>query len=93
MADLFPDTERDGGRPPRGASATKAWAITPNDGADLDLITRALYVGGAGDVSVILRDDSGAVTLVAVPAGSLLPIRVKRVRATGTTATSIVGLC
>lgn len=72
--------------------AVRAFSITPNDGADLPEVVRALYVGGAGDISVILVGDSSAVVLVAVPVGSLLPIRVKRVRATGTTATSIIGL-
>lgn len=70
---------------------TKAAAVTPNDDTVLTT-TRALYVGGAGAVAVRLADDSSAVTLAAVPAGTLLPIRASRVLSTGTTATNIVAL-
>lgn len=73
-------------------SASRAVAVTPHDTNDLTNISRALWVGAAGNVSVILAEDSTAVTLVGVPAGTLLPLRVKRVRATNTTATSIVAL-
>lgn len=73
------------------APASKAAAITPNDSADLAFATRAIYVGGAGNLAVQMQLD-GAVTFVAVPAGSILPIRVARVLATGTTATNLIGL-
>jgi len=53
------------------------------------LLTSALYVGGAG--SVVAVDENGeATTFVAVPVGTFLPIAVKRVNATGTTATNLV---
>lgn len=70
-------------------SAGNAAAVTPSDSADLTYDTRALYVGGAGDISII-TENGQTVTLVGVPAGSFLPISVSRVRATGTTATNIV---
>jgi hypothetical protein len=71
--------------------ATQGFAITPGDGSDLAIATRALWVGGAGDVKVTtLGGDT--VILVGVTAGSLIPIRVSRVFSTSTTATSIVGL-
>jgi hypothetical protein len=66
-------------------------AVTPNDGADLTDTTRALYIGGAGDVRVDMYG-SGTVTFVGVAAGTVLPLRADRVYATGTTATSIVAL-
>jgi hypothetical protein len=71
--------------------ARTALAVTPSDSADLTLIARALYVGGAGNLSV---DTVGGdtVSFVGVQAGSFLPVRVRRVRATGTTATNIVAL-
>ncbi|MEQ8600643.1 MAG: hypothetical protein RLP98_12050 [Devosia sp.] len=73
------------------APATHGFAIAPNDGADLSEITRAVYVGSSGALAVTFA--SGAeLVLPNVPAGSLLPLRVQRVRATGTTATDIVGL-
>lgn len=76
--------------PTSGAGA--AFAITPDDSVDLSVTTRGLWVGGAGNVRVLFDRDSSPVTLVGVTAGSLLPIRVKRVYSTGTTATSLVGL-
>ena len=71
--------------------ATGAVSITPDDDTLLASITRAVWVGGAGDMAVLMADDS-AVTFVGVQAGSLLPIRVKRVNNTDTTATGILGL-
>lgn len=71
--------------------AAHAFSVVPNDTAPLPEVTRALYVGGDGNVSVELL--SGAVvTLAAVQAGTLLPLRISKVRATGTTADQMVGL-
>ncbi|MCA1572819.1 MAG: hypothetical protein LC798_21505 [Chloroflexi bacterium] len=69
-------------------------AVAPNDGADMNPPARALWVGGAGALSVIAWEDEDAapVTISGVAAGTLLPIAVRRVRATGTTATLIVAL-
>ena len=67
-------------------------AITPADGADFDDlgICRAIYVGGAGDVSII--DDSGeTVVFVGAAAGSIIPVQTARVN-TATTATFLVAL-
>ncbi len=69
-----------------------AAAVAPNDGSDLSIVTRGLYVGVSGNVSVLMAGDGGAVTFTAVPAGAVLPIAVSRVKATGTTATSIVAI-
>ena len=54
-------------------------------------LTDALYVGGAGIVVGVLEDDS-TFTFAAVPAGTLLPIAIKRVNSTTTSATSMVAL-
>jgi hypothetical protein len=59
---------------------------------DLTTFSRALWVGGAGNIAVIMRDGSGPFTISGIPAGTLIPIRVQRVNATGTTATLIVAL-
>lgn len=53
--------------------------------------TRGLYVGVTGDVTVI-TGKAQTVKLTAVPAGTLLPIQVTHVKATGTTATDMVGV-
>lgn len=71
--------------------ATHGFAVSPSDSGPLEEITRALYVGTVGDIALTLS--SGAtVTLANVPAGTVLPIRVSAVKATGTTAGHIVGL-
>lgn len=70
--------------------ATIAAAVTPSDTVDLTTAPRALYVGVSGDVKVNMLG-SGAVTFKAAPVG-VLPIRVSRVYATGTTATNILAL-
>lgn len=71
---------------------TKAAAITKSDADELSFVTRAIYVGGAGDISVILADDTAAVLLKAVPVGTLLRIRAKQVKATDTTASLLIAL-
>lgn len=68
-----------------------AFAVTPHDTNAVTKTTRALYVGGAGSVKVTMQDNT-EVTFVAVPAGTILPIRVKKVWTTGTTATSMLGI-
>ena len=72
------------------APASSAFAITPDDSNDLARNTRALFVGVTGNINV---DMVGGQTVLFsnVPVG-IFPIRVKRVRSTSTTATSIVGL-
>lgn len=52
---------------------------------------RAVYVGGAGDLKVDMADGS-TVTLEGVLAGSILPIQVSKIYATGTSATNIHAL-
>lgn len=71
--------------------ASRAFAITPNDSTDLTTQTRALYVGTAGNLVVTLVGDSSSVTFSNVAAG-YHPLRVKRVHATSTTATGLIGL-
>ena len=68
-----------------------AIAVTPSDTVSFAKPTKGLWVGGVGAVSVVMLDGS-TVIFSAVPAGTLLPIRVRRVNAAGTGATLIVAL-
>lgn len=71
--------------------AQHAVAITKSDSADLAVVSRAIYVGGAGDVKVVTLGGE-TTTFVGVPAGTVLPVRAKRVLSTGTTATNMVNM-
>jgi hypothetical protein len=66
-------------------------AVTKSDSTVLRT-TRALWVGGAGDVDVIFAEGTTAVTLAGIAAGTILPVQVTKVMSTNTTATSIVAL-
>lgn len=72
--------------------AENSAAVTPNDSTDLAFTTRALYIGGAGDVKVDMVGTGTAVTFAGCLAGTVLPVRVERVYSTDTTATNIVAL-
>ncbi len=69
----------------------RAAAITPDDNNDLAVVTRAIYCGGTGDIAIVTPAND-SVTIKAVPTGTMLSIRVARVKATGTTATNLVAL-
>lgn len=72
-------------------SPRRAVSVTKSDSTDVTKTAkRGLWIGGAGDVSVMYAGDTVAVTLLAVPAGTFLPGEFKRVMSTGTTATSII---
>lgn len=64
-------------------------AITPSDSTDLAFVSRAIWVGGAGNIVITPAAGGSSVTYTVV-AGTILPIRASRVLATGTTATQIV---
>jgi len=70
------------------------FAITPSDTVNFTDITRGIYVGSiaGGAVVVAVGMDNVAVTFSGVVAGSILPIRAKRVNSTNTTASSLVAL-
>ena len=71
--------------------AQHGFAITPHDSSPLVVATRALYVGTAGNIAAVLI--SGAeLTFSNVPSGTLLPIRLAKVKASGTTASNLLGL-
>lgn len=66
------------------------FAITPSDSVDIAERHRAIYVGVAGNVQVV--NGAGIVVTFAAAAGAVLPIQARRINATSTTATGLVGL-
>lgn len=72
---------------------SKLVEITPNDLADIAETPRALFINVGGSLNVIAADneDSEACNLVVTNA-FILPGRIRRVLATGTTASGIFGL-
>ena len=76
-------------------SYSRAVAITPNNSTDLVETTRAIMVDHAtlqhAMVSVILMGDTAAVT-IPIRTGVVTPLRVTRVRVTGTDATTVIAL-
>lgn len=78
----FPDTPD---------SPAKRWAvITPDNAADLADLPKALRFNTGG--TVVLRGDDGVDVAFTVFDGETLPLRPRRVLATGTTAAGIVAL-
>lgn len=67
---------------------TGAVALTTSDSVDLTEISVNLYVGVGGTLKLTMMDGS-VVSYAAIAAGRH-PLRVKRVWATGTSATGIV---
>lgn len=78
----------------------KSTSITPSDTdnitppAGVSPLRRCcdgIYVGGAGDI-VWVQEDGTTQLLKAVPVGTMLPIRAKRIDSTNTTASNLVAL-
>lgn len=74
------------------APATSAFAINPDDAATLPLATRAIYVGSGGSMVAQMIDGGEDITFENLSPGSVLAIRLRAVRGTGTTASSLIGL-
>lgn len=71
--------------------ASHAFAVTPSDSTLLAETTRGIYVGTGGAIAALML--SGAsVTFPSVPSGAVLPLRLTKIMATGTTASDIVAL-
>lgn len=87
MSDRFPLSTHTAASPAR-----EAFAITPHDTNELSSFTSMIYVGTGGDLAVRLVDATEDVIFENVPTGSMLRIRVRAVRASGTTASGILGL-
>lgn len=64
-------------------------AVTPSDTVNQQ--GRALYVGGAGNVSM-LTVAGDVLTFIAPPVGTIIPVEFRRINATLTTATNLLAL-
>lgn len=71
--------------------AYDGFPITTSDAAPVLEVTRAIYVGVAGDLTATFASGE-TVTFQNVAAGTILPIRISHVLTTGTTADALVGL-
>lgn len=67
-----------------------SFAITKDDSATLDPVIRSLYVTGAGDVK--FQGEDGQDDTWTVPANYIIPVRMKKVYSSGTTATGFHGI-
>lgn len=74
------------------APAADCFEVTPDNAADFDHATKAIFVGTGGDIVLRAVASDADVTFSNVPDGAILPIRVRAIRANGTTAANIVGL-
>lgn len=79
----------------RAASLTSpplhAFSISPDDSADLARPTRGLMIAGGGDVALVTLGGDTAILPALLP-GIQYAIRARRILASGTTATGLVGL-
>lgn len=63
--------------------------VTPSDTVDLDTVAKAVTVLAEGSLSIVPvdNDDEDTIDYSSVPVGFMPPYLVRRVMATGTTAT------
>jgi hypothetical protein len=67
------------------------FAITPSNSVDLPQETIAIYLGTPGDLKIDAAVTGTEITFKNLSNGVFHPIRAKRVYATGTSATEIIG--
>jgi len=72
--------------PPRNGAA-----VTPHDTDELTVVTSGIYVGGAGNVTVITVGGD-TITFTALPVGSVISVQAKIIKSTLTTATNLLAL-
>ena len=70
--------------------ADYGFQITPDDNTDLAMITRAVFAAGAGVIK--WHNASGQEQHTTVVDGERVPIKARRILATGTTASGLEGM-
>jgi hypothetical protein len=74
------------------STARKVISVTTSDATDLTIYAKALYIGVAGDISVLPVGQESSVVFKNHPVGYFVGCQVRRVNATGTTASQILAL-
>lgn len=74
------------------APARFCFAVTPSDSAALPRVTKAIFVGTGGNITLRTVGSADPVTFRNVSSGTVLDLRVAAVLALGTTASDIVGI-
>lgn len=75
----------------RGEPARNAFVISPSDNTELAVVTRGIWVGGDGNI-VVMLELGDIVSFPGAVAGTVVPVCARKVYATGTTATGLRGL-
>lgn len=83
MADAYAGTN------PINGPVAKGVAITPTDEASTFDVTKKVYTGAGGTMTVV-NPDGSTTAYASVPAGQWWDLRIVAVKATGTTATGLV---
>jgi len=73
-------------------TGTKPYQIYRANAGASDREGFSLFVGGAGNIAVVPASSDQTVILENVPDSSFIPLQVKRVNSTSTTATKIIAL-
>ncbi len=74
-----------------GQPASRLFLITPSDTTVFGFATRAIRVGGAGNLAV-RTVEGDVVTIPSVLAGEVVSVEADKVYSTNTTATLIMGM-
>ena len=72
-------------------SFSGGFAITKSDTLNFGRVTKGIFVGGAGNMVVVMADGT-ELTLTGCLVGTVYELRAIRVNSTNTTATLMVGL-
>jgi len=73
-------------------SSNHLYAITPDDVNELSYIPRAIYIGSSGDLAVVPEIGDPVVIFTNLFQGTWVTVRVKKVLATGTTASNLIAM-
>lgn len=73
------------------APSLAPFSVVPNDTTELPVVPKRIYVGSGGNVTLRGVNGTADVVYKNVGSGVYLNVRAQFIRATGTTATDIIG--